>query len=583
MLVLPHNLDAAIMDLKSKPAVALDTETTGLRQFDKPFALVASHESESYVFDSRILPGNFVGSLANEIGEGKSLIYQNAKYDMRMGATAPGAVYEDIEVLSRLVRNDHMKYSLEAQAQREGGEEKIDIIQYIKEHGLTSKRPYKYSDGCEDLLHFDQVPIPVMASYAAMDGRLTFDLRKSHLAKLDPRSFPVWEMEKKLTPVCFAMERRGLLLDRDYTIKAMQAEECLIREAKQSFRDLTGLDYAISKAELVDLFKKAGEKVPKTKTGRDSLTDDILESFTSPAAKLVQKVRHHEKRVSTYYSSFLELEYNGVIHPDMRQAGTTTGRFSYREPNLQNMPKDENSTDEYVVRGCFKPRDGYVYVSFDFLQMEYRMMLAYANHEQMIKAVMAGHDVHQATADLIGRITRSQAKTLNFAILYGAGADKLSKMLGVSVPTARALKKLYFDRLIQVEDLIFKVTKIGAERGHIYNWMGRKLHISNANLAYILPNHLIQSGCADVCKIAMVACAEELRQWDCHTILQVHDQLIFEIREADITELVPKLARIMEDSAPEKNGMRMGVDITWSRTSMADRDLKQWGPDGTSH
>lgn len=554
--------------------LAFDSETTGLGQKDKPFGMSVSNGT-----DTEYLEGKYHNALQiGVLNDTPTLVAQNAKFDMRMlsqwGFNPKGTIV-DIEVLARLVRNDHMSYSLASQAARHGLQ-KYDIVEkYIKDQKLYTKEVSEFGT-VTTKKHFDQVPVDIMSTYAKQDAKVTFELYKKYIAELDPRSRDVFTTECALTKVCFDMERTGILINETYTRQAMAYEEGLIREAKSQFALCTGKVYDNSKTALVEVFKEAGEEIPKTDKGNDSLTDDVLESFTSPAAKLVQKIRYHEKRISTYYTSFLEFkDENNIIHADIRQAGTTTGRFSYREPNLQNVPKEEDSTDPFVVRGCFVPRPGNVFVSMDYKQQEYRLMLAYANHKKLIAEVMAGADVHQATADLVG-ISRKHAKTLNFAILYGAGAAKIAAMLGVSLQEAASLKNQYFNKLLEVEKFIHDVTRIGAARGHIYNWAGRKLCINRRDFAYTLPNHLIQGGGADICKKAMVEAFEFLRDKDAKMVLQIHDAIVFEMPEEQVQHLAPKLKQIMIDVFPPKNGMYMDVDVTVSKKSLAERDMEPW-------
>lgn len=565
MIITPGTIDQTLGYIKAAQAVSLDCETSGLKQTDRPFAAIIATDLGKYYLDNRVLPDNAIIEVIQSL-KGKTVRYQNAKFDMRMceaqWAPIEAGVIEDTEVLGRLCRNDHMSYSMKSQAPRYGMYKSDAAEKYLKDHKLG--------------VDYTKIPIDVISEYALQDARVTYDLVDAMLPTLDTKSQPVWDMEKKLTHVLYKMERTGILLDKDYTEKAAVEEERLIAESKSQFHMATGVVFDNKKSTLIEIFRKGGDIIPKTDKGNDQLDSDALESFKSPSAKIVQRIRYHEKRLSTYYSSFLELvQPSGLIHADIRQAGTTTGRLSYRDPNLQNMSKDEGSTDKYVVRGCFKPRDGYVFLAKDYKQQEYRLMLAYANHSGMIQAVMNGMDVHQATANLVG-ITRTYAKTLNFAILYGAGASKIAGMLGISMAQAATLKNRYFSKLIEVEQLIFNISDAGKRRGHVYNWLGRKLCINHKDFAYTLPNHIIQGGGADICKLAMLACADVVKEFDAKLILQVHDALYFEVRQADMIEINSRLTLAMESVFPAKNGMAMKVDTKWSDKSLAERDLQEW-------
>lgn len=239
---------------------------------------------------------------------------------------------------------------------------------------------------------------------------------------------------------------------------------------------------------------------------------------------------------------------------------------------MQNVPKEEDSTEPYVVRGCFVPRPGHVFVSMDYSQMEYRMMAAYANEVSIIERVMKGEDFHQVTADLFG-VTRKTAKTLNFAILYGAGEEKLAFMLGVAREEARRLKLKYFMALPRVEKLIDDVIRTGKSRGYVKNWLGRKMR-AEFFFAYALPNHLIQGGGADVVKTAMIRIDKEFP--DVKMVLQVHDQLVFDMTPDQYVH-IPRIKEIME-SVWTMNGMKLEVDVSWSARSFAERDMTKGLP-----
>lgn len=582
MLVTPGNFQEALVQVRSEPSPSVDTETTGLSWSDRPFELIVGTAQNALCFDNRLLPPAAFCEITKELETKKSLVFQNAKFDIRMMRSEWGfnvdkaGEIEDIEVLSRLERNDHIKYSLDAQAKRHGWAKGTEVEKYILKNKLYTVRKSDLKAKTTKSWHAEKVPIDIMSMYSLQDARLTYDLRGKHLSTLDPISVPVWEMEKKLTKVCAEMERVGLVVNEPYTRQALKHEEGLVHEAKREFQQVAGILYDNKKTTLVDIFKKAGEVIPKTAKGNDQLTDDDLESFTSPVAKLVQRIRFHEKRISTYYSSYLEfMQPDGVLHADIRQPGTTTGRFSYRDPNLQNIPSEEDSTDLFVARGCFKPRG--VFVSMDYKQQEYRLMLAYARKRVLIEQVMGGMDVHQATADLVG-ISRYHAKTLNFAILYGAGVQKIALMLGCTVQEASFLKQKYFNALLEVEQLIFDVIKRGKARGYIYNWFGRKLHVNHRDFAYKFPNYLMQSGGADICKIAMTETPSILKNYDSKLVLQIHDDLIFDMVPEEMEELIPKLRRAMIDVFPGKNGMFMEVDVKYSKTSLAKREMQEWTP-----
>lgn len=569
MVVTYPSLQGALTVLSDRDVLSCDTETSGLTWGDRLFAVIIADAEKEYYFPTELVPS--LRPLFKD--KKKTWVFKNAKFDMRMlhweGIEIAGEI-EDITFAARVLKNDlygQKAYSLEALAKREGLEKLSIVEDYIKEHKLYEMRPYKLG-GTYKQPQFDKVPLNIISEYGCMDARLTYDLRRTYLRRMDAEDEKIYKHECSLINTCFDMEMRGVRLDIKYTEEGMAYEKEQLQKKKRHFLQATGKEYQDSKGLLVPIFEAAGEQIPKTDKGNPSLTDDVLENFTSPVGKIVQGIRYSEKRISTYYTNYINgHDERGYIHPTMWIEGTRTGRFSYSNPNLQNIPKEESSEEKYVIRGCFAPTPGNIFVSLDYKQMEYRMMLAYAGERRLIQEVMNGADLHQATAELL-RIQRSPAKTLNFAILYGAGIEQISRMLQVSLAEAARLRTKYFLGLPRVEAFISDVIGTGRTRGFVRNWYGRKLR-SDSDFAYALPNHLIQGGCADVVKIAMRETAK------IHpAVLQVHDQLLLDIHPSKVG-LVDDIKRAME-SVWSMNGMSLEVDIKWSDKSFAERDMYEW-------
>ena len=588
MQVTADNLNEVVSKLKLAGYLSIDTETTGLEEIDRPFAFIIGDAETEYYFDKRsiaLTTGQVERVREVLSAPGKIWFLQNAKFDMRMlshlGLTIYGKIY-DLTTMARLMRNDHMRYTMEAQAQRNGMRKGGDVIKaYIEEHNLYEERK-DFFGSVSKQPRYDWVPIDIMGPYATMDARITYDLGMLYLRQLHgTRSMDVLENEAKLMKVCYAMERRGLLLNKQYTLQARYHELELKTKVKEKYQELTGVP-------LVDSAKSFQKVIggmytlPLTAKGQPSLDKKAINAVLLEApdqvkelAKLVKEHRYYEKRISTYYDGYLiSHDSSGVVRPSMWPGGTSTGRFSYSNPNLQNIPKEKKSQAPYVVRGCFRPREGHVFVSFDYAQMEYRLMAAYANEAEIIRRVMGGEDFHEVAANLFG-VERDPAKTLNFAVLYGAGDEKLALMLGVDVKEAKRLKLKYFMALPRVERLIDQIKRTGKARGYVTNWFGRNLY-ADPQFVYALPNHLIQSGGADVVKLAMVRIAEELPEL--RMVLQVHDQLVFEVRPDQYPQL-NRVREIMETAFPPMNGMSLTVDVEWSDKSLAVRDMKKGFPD----
>lgn len=232
---------------------------------------------------------------------------------------------------------------------------------------------------------------------------------------------------------------------------------------------------------------------------------------------------------------------------------------------MQNISKEGDSEPNHI-REAFIPREGRVFISLDYSQMEYRLAADYAGETKVIEALSQGADFHQTTADMVG-IDRKAAKTLNFAVLYGAGIANIAQMLGTTLQKAQSLKDMYFSKLPRIETLIDGVISTGRSRGYVYNYKKRKLY-AEKEFAYALPNHLIQSSGADVVKDAMCVIAMHYPELWC--VLQVHDQLVFELTEEEM-RYIPKIKEIMESVYKSKSGVKLTVDITIYRKSLGER------------
>lgn len=349
------------------------------------------------------------------------------------------------------------------------------------------------------------------------------------------------------------MEMLGVKVDlvKIRRLKIHEGEQ--LGEAKENFKALTGRTFKDSPKLFKEIFDERGESYPRTAKGNPSFKSEVLEKMDTPASKSINQVRYHEKRINTYYDNFEELsDHRGIIHPNMNQAGTVTGRFSYSNPNLQNVPKDS------IIRNCFITRDKEKrqLIDIDYRAIEYRLLADYANEKYLIEAINGGEDVHQATADLL-KISRREAKTVNFGILYGCGDKTLAAMLNIPVPSAYVMKMEYFNKLPKIKKFIEAVKRKGSVDQYVTNWMGRKLHINNYGEEYKLVNYLIQGSAADVIKKAMVQ-LNELGLTD-GMCLQVHDSLMFDM--PNDFRYLDAITKVMEESYDSFFGVKLKVSV----------------------
>lgn len=311
---------------------------------------------------------------------------------------------------------------------------------------------------------------------------------------------------------------------------------------------------------------------------------DIVQAVCSTIGIRACIGRHSNKKAWTIY--FTDRDYSMTANTTITRSNqvrrvwcmeTTTGFFLARRGgntfitgNCQNIPVEEAGPTP--IRRSFIPRENLVLVSIDYAAVEYKLLLDYAGEKSVIKKVLEGEDLHQVTADMMG-VDRRTAKTLGFMILYGGGAAKLSGALGVSLERAKELKKLYLARLPKVKELISAVTRTAEYRGHVKNFLGRKLFMGRFDESYKLINHLIQGSAADVMKLSMVAVHKFIDGKPINMLLTVHDELVLEMPEEELDH-VSEISSIMCKAYAPRNGMHLTVNAAMSKRSWAKEDLR---------
>ena len=577
MLVGKHNLEDAIADILASRRISLDTETTGLNAYkgDKVFSLIifADKTQEGYYFNFNKNPDHLGDVITdNYLLDYKDLdiifkslylferVYiHNAKFDMHMIAESMGYVEELLkaniyctEALARLVNNDLFSYSLDALGKLIGYEKDDRVKKYISEHKLYTLVDVGKKEPRKDL-HYDLVPFEIISEYGITDAVVGFKLGEHIVNRLEQYNFEQLESgykgnadliktELELTKVLFKMERVGVKIDRAYSSSALEFYKAKIIIAQCEFKKLTGVDFVDSRKVLKPAFDKLGLSYPTTAKGNASFKADALDKIDNPIANIIKDYRGAYKNAYTYYKNFLDLsDDNYVLHTNLRQGGTATGRMSCREPNLQNVPKRADK-GEYKARAAFVPREGYFFAMVDYDQMEYRLFMDYAEEMELIKKVLDGLDVHTATADMVS-IDRDSAKTVNFSLLYGSGDKALAENLGIPFSEGKDLKFKYFQNLQEVKKTTRNIVSTAENRGYIFNIHGRRCFIPR-KLCYKAPNYLIQGGCGDIVKKAMVDIDKFLDDKKSRMILQIHDEILYEVAY-DEYDIIDKLRDIM--------------------------------------
>jgi DNA polymerase-1 len=639
MLVSTENFHRILNNLDR--VCSLDTETTGLYSFkdDCLFSIIISDSSGDYFKDYpeeniTSLPRSLIPEFASVFGDEHRIWFlQNAKFDMHMLAreclVINGRIL-DLMVMERLQYNQHLRYRLTDITKRWGEFKDDRVMAYIDDHKLKTKVTYPEFNKEVELLHFDRVPFSVIQPYGEQDGIGTLNTGKKILAAIkdednlllpgNPTQAAVLDNESKLTHTLFRMEQRGVKLDTAYCSEALKYYTDICNERVREFKEITGVDFVKGTTVFEEVFKSEEAKWEKTEKGAWKWDAEMLESLDHPAAKVVTAYAEAKKQ-SEYFANFLYYaDWEGVLHSDFQQSGTVTSRLSCRDPNLQNLTnpdKYEGETDAsvYPVRRAFIPREGFFFVMPDYSQVEFRMMLDYARANSLINEVLAGHDVHTATANVSGT-SRKEAKQTNFLTAYGGGVVKLAgklyktkgskaqlgaiykQMFGwrmseeekAALPTVTQEMRDYNTPLIkgaydiqqsifraapEIKDFIKNVQKTAENRGYVRNWLGRRYFFSDKRWAYKAPNHLIQGGSAEVIKIAMNRVDEYLQDKQSKMLMSIHDELIIEVKYGE-EFVVDAIKAIMENVYPYKR-LPLLVDVEYSYKNLADKS--SWPPE----
>ncbi|MCR4322709.1 MAG: DNA polymerase I [Candidatus Azambacteria bacterium] len=419
-------------------------------------------------------------------------------------------------------------------------------------------------------------------SFFALRDQLDNALRTEGLVKV------MYEIEMPLVPVLAEMERVGIKID----VKALETLSThLEQEKKKSTKSifaLAGEEFNLdSPAQLSKiLFEKLAIALParakRVKSGLYSTKADELEKIRDahPIVAEIMRYREVAKLKSTYADSLQVAVHpdTGRIHTIFNQTGTATGRLSSSEPNMQNIPQKGEFAD--AVRSAFVADEGFSFVALDFSQIELRIIASLSGDEKMIRIFESGGDIHRATAAEINHVPleqvtkemRNAAKALNFGILYGMGQRAFAQTAGIDQKTAKQFIEEYFKNFTGVASFIEKTKEHVKKYGCVQTLTGRKrwlpeIHSQNPmvrngaeRMAQNMPTQGLQ---ADIIKIAMIRVARDVlslrRDEGVRLLLQIHDELIFEVKDDIIKEVVPTIRHIMESVFPLRVPIRVDV------------------------
>ena len=439
---------------------------------------------------------------------------------------------------------------------------------------------------------FNQVELDTAGPYAAEDADITLRLHQILWPKLQqqPALQTVFtDIEMPAMPILTAMENQGVLIDNDQLYQQSQELEQRLQQVEQQAHDLAGQVFNLSSPKQLAeiLFEKQGLPVrKKTPKGAPSTAEEVLvelaEEFDLP--RLILEHRSLAKLKSTYTDKLPTMTNlaSGRVHTSYHQAVTATGRLSSSDPNLQNIPI--RSDEGRRIRQAFIAPEGYQIIAADYSQIELRIMAHLSGDEGLLKAFAEGRDIHRATAAEVFGVTedevsdnqRRSAKAINFGLIYGMSAFGLAKQLGVARGEAQEYVNRYFERYPGVLDYMDNTREQAREQGYVETLFGRRLYlpeIRTRNAARrqhaerTAINAPMQGSAADIIKRAMIQIAEWLPDsgFDARLVMQVHDELVLEIKTEQAETFSAELTRRMQAAAELKVPLLVeaGIGNNW--------------------
>ncbi|HHS99332.1 MAG TPA: DNA polymerase I [Thiomicrospira sp.] len=425
-------------------------------------------------------------------------------------------------------------------------------------------------------LTFNQIKIEDAAHYAAEDADITLQLHQTLWQQLEaePTLKKVFtDIEMPLMPVLAHMERNGVLLDTE--MLALQSEEInqKLTELEQKAHLIAGESFNLNSSKQLQVILFENLELPiikKTPKGQPSTAEPVLVELAEQGHEmptLILEYRSLAKLKSTYTDSLpKQVDTNtGRVHTSYMQAVASTGRLSSTEPNLQNIPV--RSAEGRRIRQAFITRPGYKMIAADYSQIELRIMAHLSGDSGLLTAFAEGRDIHQATAAEIFGVPledvtteqRRSAKAVNFGLIYGMSAFGLAKQLNVSRGLAQEYIDLYFSRYPGVLHYMQDTKEKAKDTGYVETLLGRRLYLPDINARNgqlrqyaerTAINAPMQGTAADIIKTAMI----QIEQWletcgfDIQMLMQVHDELVFEVKEDQLESVKPEIKRLMESA-----------------------------------
>ncbi len=564
-------LKKIIKECKLSKIYSFDTETTSL-DFHKAelvgFSLSYKNNSSFYCplshnsADDINLPFDDTLDILRELLEDKSLtvIGQNLKYDINV-----------LKKYSMIFKNRIEDTMLMSYVISSSGKHDMDTLS----SKFLDHKPISYESVAgkgKDQISFADVEISKAVEYACEDADLTFLLyqKLSRLLKKDKKLLKIYtEIEIKLMLIIADMEYIGVSLNNKELSKQSQNLAKRIDKIEKNIYKISGREFNISSPKQIQEIFYDELKLPilkKTPKGQPSTNEDVMSQLAEDheLPNLVLSYRNLLKLKNTYTDKLGNQvsDISNRLHTSYNQTITITGRLSSSSPNLQNIPI--RTDDGKKIRSAFIPREGYKLFSADYSQIELRIMAHLAKDPAMIESFLTGEDIHSSTARKVFNIKdepssdqRRAAKAINFGLIYGISAYGLAKQLKIDNVEAKGIIDTYFAKYKRVKEFMEELKELASKQEYVETMHGRKVflpNISHSNFQVrsaaerTAINAPIQGTAADIIKIAMINIKEWLIRENIHNvfmIMQVHDELVFEIEDSDIHRYGDKISDLM--------------------------------------
>ncbi len=492
------------------------------------------------------LPRDYLDTLQKLFSE-KMLIFHNAKFDLvslkTLGLNVPGEFW-DTMLMAHMINENWLSKGLDWLGWNllKEGKKDQDIIRNLA----------KAMGG------WDRVRPEVMDSYAAQDATITlrlFEYLRPMFAKqeLDP----LWSIEQAfIRDVIIPIESRGVRIDVSLcAAQATHGRQRMALISKELGRN-PGSPKDLESLLLEELKLPIYKRTPGGKACFDKFAmaeyEKDLDKLESPVAKQIKEYRGWSKACAVAYEGYPALlSPDGRLRPNYKMHGTVTGRLSCEKPNLQQIPRVSNKPWDGALKAAFIPADGYRLWEADYSQLEFRLGAAYAGERELLAIFNdPNRDVFTEMATTTG-FSRNDVKTLTYTIQYGGGLKRISDVFGVSITQAEEIRNHYFEQYPGFRRLPQEAARKAKQRGYVKMWTGRRRHFENPEEeAHKAFNAVIQGGAAEIVKRTMLRLSNVVDGPECKMLLQVHDSVVFEIREGREQKFIPQIKSVMETVEP---------------------------------